>query len=316
MPYTFRNKIRLTEHVAVTSDMSPDQACVAEQGDDGQHVALFTDQRGTLVIYGQGYETSELAVEAGKKWRRHLMLALAREGLGADFGDSGSPWSPEVFAKAAAAGKGVALRNYRLNVYEEGANIVLIQNREATTVDIRYVPPQIDSRRLEDLIDGPLAKVSNSNYVINERQQLALDLLHISYFDSNPETRNITLVTAVEALIVQSRRSSDVVDHLEKLVDQVKEADIGVEARDIITNALGNMKNRSINEAGQVLARKLLTLNYDGLPPDKYFKRSYVDRCNLVHGSTRRPSSATLQVRNPILTSFVTDLLDAAIFSD
>lgn len=32
----------------------------------------------------------------------------------------------------------------------KGANIVLIQNREATTVDIRYVPPQIDSRRLEE----------------------------------------------------------------------------------------------------------------------------------------------------------------------
>jgi hypothetical protein len=36
--------------------------------------------------------------------------------------------------------------------------------------------------------------------------------------------------------------------------------------------------------------------------------------CNLVHGSVDRPTAATLEARNAILTSFVMDLLDAVIF--
>ncbi|WP_139170215.1 HEPN domain-containing protein [Mycolicibacterium fluoranthenivorans] len=316
MPFTFRNKIRLTDDFVVTSEMPRDQAYVAEQGDDGHYVAVFTDQRGTVTFYGQGYETPELAADAGTRWRRHLMIALAREGIGADFGDGGNPWSPGTFTKAAAAGKGVALRDYRLNVYEEDSNVVLIQNREATTMDADYVAPQDNSRSLEAIVDGPLARVSCLRYTVDERLELALNLLHLSYFESNPETRNVTLVTAIEALIVQAKRSSDVVDQLDKLIKQVKADEIGRIARNTILNALGNMKNQSINEAGQDLAEKFLTEDYDSLPPKDFFKRSYVDRCNLVHGSIKRPGSKTLRSRNPILTKFVTDLLDAVIFAN
>jgi hypothetical protein len=313
MPYTFRNKIRLSDQFRVSSTMPRDMAVVVEQGDDGHVVALFTEGEHTLVIYGENYNSPESAVDAGRIWRGHLMLALARVGFGADFGDGKNAWRPDAFERAAAQGKGVAMRDYRLNVYEEGANIVLIQNRGPTTADSNYNPSP-RPRPLDDLVEGPLAELSRSSYVIDERQELSLNLLHLSFFESNPETRNVTLVTAVEALIRQVRRSAEITEQLDVLIRQVKATKLTSSARNVIMNALGNIKNQSISEAGQALVRELLMDDYDGLPPDEFFKRSYSDRCNLVHGSVNRPAAATLEARNPILTSFVMDLLDAAIF--
>lgn len=101
----------------------------------------------------------------------------------------------------------------------------------------------------------------------------------------NPEETHLDLKASVD---------------LKKLEDRLKFV------KDVVT-----MSNRP---PGGALVRELLTDDYDGLPPDQLFKRSYVDRCNLVHGSVNRPTAATLEARNPILTRFVTDLLDAAIF--
>ena len=271
-------------------------------------VGLFNDGERALVLYGEKFATPEAAVDAARAWRQHLSVALARYGMGADFGDDSNPWRPDVFERAAAAGKGVALNYFNLSVYEEGFDIVLgsgpFQN-----------PQRPEPKPLEELVDGPITEVSSEDYDLTEQQKLAYSLLHAAFFESNPETKNVTLVTAVESIIVQAPRSAEIVAALNALVEQTKrDSDLTSEAQQTIMNAVGNVKQQSINEAGQILARQYLRNDYDGLRPDQFFKRSYVDRCSLVHGSTARPTTGVLNLRNPILSAFVAELLDATVF--
>lgn len=157
--------------------------------------------------------------------------------------------------------------------------------------------------------------MNSEDYDLTEQQKLAYSLLHAAFFESNPETKNVTLVTAVESIIVQAPRSAEIVAALNALVEQTKkDSDLTSEAQQTIMNAVGNVKQQSINEAGQILARQYLRNDYDGLRPDQFFKRRYVDRCSLVHGSTARPTTGVLNLRNPILSAFVAELLDATVF--
>ena len=177
-----------------------------------------------------------------------------------------------MFELAASQGKGVALSDYQLLVYEQDFKIVLEQTR-------RHYPPTREPKPLEALVEGPLAEVAQTEYTLTEQQELSYNLLHAAFFESNSETKNVTLVTAMEAIIEQSIRSSEIVKELDALIVRTKSnSNLSSKARDTIMNALGNVKRQSINEAGQSLAAELLHQSYDGLPPDEFFKRSYVDR--------------------------------------
>lgn len=318
--FVFRNRILFGRGVSITSELASGHGYMLwQQQPDGPVVMILKDWLGDLVLFGENFPSPEAAIEAAKTWRQHLTVALARAGIGANLGNDSDPWFPESFERAAAAGKeGVAVVDTGLIVHESGAKIMLTMNTKENPWQPRpsaFSRTEPAKKPLEALLDGPVADVSCEKYTLTQQQILAFSLLHNSYFEANPETKTVTLTTAVEALINPSLRSAEVVETLDALKKQVMDdIHLSVPGKDTILNALGNMKRQSINEAAQSLAGQLLTKNYDGLTPDKFFKRTYADRCNLVHGSAKRPPAQLLQTRNPILAAFVADLLDASVF--
>jgi hypothetical protein len=307
VPYAFRNKILLSMETPVASELPSGTAIRLEQrGEDGPAVQLFNEGNTRLVVLGSNYPSPDAAVAAGRAWRRHLLVALAREGIGADFGDDSEPWTPKYFEGAAKAGLTYGVKDFRLNVYEQDTPVLFIQNRDRDV--------SADPRQLENLAEGSISDIAAGGYMLTPQQELAYNLLHAAFFESNPETKNVTLVTAVEAIIRQEVRDDQITTALDELIMITKSnPEICKKSRDTITNALGNVKRQSISEAGQALASSLLNNHYDGLPPDEFFKRSYADRCKIVHGSTERPTSSVLNQRNPDVLRFVIDLLDAVL---
>jgi hypothetical protein len=90
--YSFRNRIALTRATRFSSD-EPEVKLSAE--DAVENVLLHTpnleDKIGNasdLVLSGRGHSSFEDAEQAGRKWRQQLMIAMARFGVGVDFGSA------------------------------------------------------------------------------------------------------------------------------------------------------------------------------------------------------------------------------------
>lgn len=146
-----------------------------------------------------------------------------------------------------------------------------------------------------------------------DEQKLAYELLHASLFDSNPETRYIQLVTAVEALLPNGRKVPfDIANALDELVTVIaNRTDIEKSVRDRVAVLLRQGKKESISRLGAQLAGTL-SGDYGNQAPQKYFREAYGIRSNLVHGNPKRVSSNELSQRYSELVKFVLDLLDAA----
>ena len=88
MPFSFRNRITLTHGTRFSSDQS--QVKLSAEGAT-ENVLLQTPSREgkigdatELVLSGGGYSSFEEAEQAGRRWRQHLMIAMARFGVGGD----------------------------------------------------------------------------------------------------------------------------------------------------------------------------------------------------------------------------------------
>lgn len=309
MPYRFINRIRLSPETPVSTVLPTDQHYVFHEESDGIHVAIGCNGTGNnqhdLVLQGEGYSSPEAALAAGKLFRQHLVVALARSGIGADLGGEDGAWNAETDEgkNAIVNGAGLLVRN--------SARIIVSR----WSMPWQSASGSIESKPLEPIIDGAITQVSTTAYILTGQQRLAYQLFHLSFFESNAAARNIALVTAAEPLIMKSKRSAEIVTALDRLKMEVKASnDLTDSDKQTLTNALGRIKKEDISEAGQRLANEILNETYDGLPASDFFKRAYGDRSNLVHGNIDRPSDETLNARNPILSIFISDLVHATVF--
>ena len=87
--YSFRNRITLGDKKLESDEVT----CTLHESDSGEIVTLFALRRtgvgfstaDWLRVEGRGYESSDQAFEAGKRWRQYLSVAFARSGIAADF---------------------------------------------------------------------------------------------------------------------------------------------------------------------------------------------------------------------------------------
>lgn len=150
-----------------------------------------------------------------------------------------------------------------------------------------------------------------------DSHELAYSLIHAAYFDANPESVHVVLVTAIEAIIDAKRqkRGQAVDEAVAELKSAVKPRFPKSDPNQaILLNAIGMAKTEGISECGQRIAAELLSKNYREESPADFFKTAYVQRNRIVHGYTPergRPTKDELIDRNPALFEFVLDLVDA-----
>lgn len=147
VPYSFRNRVTLTFGTRFASDQS--QVKLSAE-DAAENVLLHTPNLGDpigdateLVISGGGYGSFDEAEQAGKRWRQHLTVALARFGIGADLGPA-----TDVQARR---GDGLIGEQF----YEDRPGLQVLEY-EAGAMFLRSSVDLIRKRPLGNFLNGPL----------------------------------------------------------------------------------------------------------------------------------------------------------------
>jgi Apea-like HEPN len=338
--YSFRNRFRLHEGDRLDADVPeikladstedglvtlwPVQREVGTSG-GGFIFAVEITKRGTLVsqadelvLQGDGYFDADATV-AGRKWRQYLTVALAREGKGVDFGadDQVTPAAdivyeddpPELVQRIGIeVGHRVITDDPRLLVFP------------TTPIPkfVNFVPGTPTVK-----LSGWLERFEQRVKDIRERDQqpwsrekrLAYQLVHLALADSNPETRHIQLVTAIEVLFKKQNRPKPILDALKVLLAEVKKwPDSQNDVKTRMAQILNSNKEESINRAGREQVAAMLTGKYTDKSAAAFFEHVYDMRSGLVHREKPkkpRPKIEDIREVQSELLRFVLDLLDA-----
>lgn len=127
-------------------------------------------------------------------------------------------------------------------------------------------------------------------------------------------SRFITLVTAIEALLVPQRRSDAVQSFIDDAKKDLKQREIDDATREALTGSLNSLRFDSIGQAGKRLCERLLPQKkYDGQSAGQFFKYCYNLRSEIVHsGKPSKDGVDLLQLSNSC-QAFVGDLLLASL---
>lgn len=304
--YTFRLRFR----VAGTRLDIPTPSWEFVFPGTGNVVRLVSHPDGTpiveakaLVLKGGGWPDEASARCAGEHACRALALALAKLGVGADFGRPASGWhfSPAyIEAVSRERGDRVLADESGLMVFETSPPPRFLSGSASGYVG---TPPE----KLARLLPRAFAHARP----LTPKEQLALDLYNAAFFEASVDARFLTLVTAVEVLLEPQPKSDAGRRHVEHLMDLTRTAaDLAAGERASLLSTLGWMRSESISQTGRRMARtRLGDRQYHGMTPPEFYTHVYDIRSKKVHGAVPPPSNDAIGAIVHPLLMFVCDLV-------
>ncbi|WP_433734887.1 hypothetical protein ACQP0C_41800 (plasmid) [Nocardia sp. CA-129566] len=305
--FNFRNTILLAQGTRLSVNTDEQVIVLSEDPPRVEitpvppHIRFLDTEK--LEMRGGPYATDSEAIEAGRTWRKYLLVAFAEQRIGIDLGAEHNPIA-EPMGYVADAGKKLGVQALR------DRHGLLVFPSDLDAAFGRFFAEAMVSRDAGK-ITSAVEQVQATAPKVSDPHLLALRLLHSSFFDTNPETRFVLLVTAIEAVIETKQRSPQILDLLEQFRAVTKSASLTSGDRDALLNALGNAKSETISAAGRRLVALLTDREYDGQAPAEFFVSCYNARSKIVHGSLGRPSRERLERLIPVLEAMVVDLLGA-----
>ena len=149
------------------------------------------------------------------------------------------------------------------------------------------------------------------------RDRLAYDLYSASLSMESVDSRFVTLVMAIEALLEPLPRERQVIAHVEHMIEATRDSSLPDEQIRSIVGTLGWLRKESIQQAGRRLVRERLgDRQYAGQSPGRFFTSCYKLRSDLVHGNEPRPPLAVVGEHIGVLDGFVGDLLSAELLDE
>lgn len=264
----------------------------------------FTDAD-SLILRGDGFESSDEAYAAGRLWRQYVTIAFAIGRLGADFDPlpRTSRHSDDRPPDPAAPG---------LVVFRVKQSDLRLEGWASGSV---YRPLRVFLD--QDL--PPVIKALPNGLQNRPDLELAFRMFHLSMQSDNVDIRYILLVTALEALVpskMPEKQDQALISGINALIEIAKEPQrLPTNIRDTIVSKISEFKKDSISGFGAKLAdQKLAGRQYDGISPGEYFRRAYSRRSSLVHGNLSDGVPLDRQVISKdldTLPNFVGDLLAA-----
>jgi len=302
MSYSFRIRFRISDKVKLNieeSTISIFKSETIEINLHSQNNGCSINNSNQLILIGHGYNTLNIANEAGNKAKDQLIVAFARLRFPADFGDGKkkgilTAYGQEFFKKR--TGQKILNDTIGLQVYETNSNPRFLGIADA----IAY-----GGISKKDSLDAIHASFL-SDLILTDRKRLAFDLFSASSFTSSADSKFILLMMAIESLIEQDERSQEEQELIYQLIKTVKKTKI--KSKDSIISSLSNLKYESIGSAGRRHVSKL-NGKYMNLCPIQFFSYCYKLRSKIVHGNTQRPSINKLNNISATLESFVNDLI-------
>jgi hypothetical protein len=307
MPYCFRIRFRLGEHVAITSDdaewvltdpVRPDELIRLRPTPDP--IASIGAAR-ELSLFGSSYASEPDAQAAAERWRDVLHAAFARFAIGADFGERapGSAFT-EYGLRTLEAQLGRRILNdvHGIMTFECAPRPTFVHQGMEMTVG--HNPAS-----LRQAIDH----AASIQLRFTPRHRVAFDLYSASFFLPVADARFLMLMMAMETLIALEPRSDEEQEHVAALIAATRASSLEKSSIHSMISTLGWLKYESISQAGRRLAGSLGERLYAGEQPVAFFTGCYELRSALVHGKYPRPSRDQVDVRAATLEHFVGHLI-------
>lgn len=306
MSFTFRLRFILHERIQLNTDES---SLPLSKIHSPHVVELHSLETGKpikesrwLSVMGQGYKSRKEAEIAGKRWRSAVEQSFALHKIGADFGSRG----PKSFMYQAGlemmekkSGSRILNDTHGLMVFETEPRPLFVRLGSPTVILGKDVEPIL--RSIEQ---------AYSKGILNDSQwRLAYELYAASFFEHSADARFLTLMMAVETLIIKAPRTQQITNHIEKLITDTKKSVNDQSECNSLVMALEDLKLQSIGQAGRQLARRLKDRKFENLTAVELFNKCYKIRNLLVHGQNPRPVWKDVNHLTGLLETFVGELL-------
>lgn len=313
-PYAFRNLFRISGNklgiasaTRLLEPTDPDESIFFASPTDQSIIEGFD-----IALTGSAYSSFDAALHAGRRWRQIAQTTLAREGISCDFGDDeDAKLSPPAITAPHVTGLWGLQPGEKL--YEDRIGLLVFAAHPFPRFHFQYGGRPIVSKSPPSREAIAAARQRDSGDWFDELR-LAYKLVHSAIADTNPETKFILWVTAVEALIPYRKKEGDLTKLLEALrpvVDGMQTFD--EDTRKVVKDLLRSTQYQSIRKYGLRLAGRLVG-EYDGKMPKDYFDAAYATRSALAHGNLRENlGDEELNARFAELKRFVLDILETWI---
>jgi hypothetical protein len=309
LSYCFRLRFRLGERVRIVSsetrlrlaNPAGREEITLRAVDDGMTIGDSRD----LALVGKAYASEQAAFEAGTRWRGILEKALARQDIGADFGD-----------RAPAS-----------HFTEAGLQMLAQQVNQRVIADVHGLMafecepwPRFARSEAAAVVGKPADRVVQTvaiaarlGLAMSDRQRLAYDVYSASFSGTNADARFMLLMMALETLFEPTPRSEAVRAHVDVLIAETTASGLPPNEVESLRGSLRWLKTESISQTGRRVARRLGDRRYMDERPATFFTRCYTLRNGLAHGHSPRPPRETVDGRAAALELFVRDLLSTEL---
>ena len=311
--YTFRARAALGTTVKIESP----EPGLAVHRDGPVEVSIRPLQPGTpltdsrhIAVVGVGYDDETQARADGERWRAQVMVAFARLGIGADFGErSPSGGFSDAYIKQYEATKpGVRL-------YNEAPGEVLVVPSEPQPVFGQMRVDAVVGKQGEEVVAAVQA-AATKQATLSAKEQVAYNLYSGSFFMPDADARLMMLAMALETMIEQEQRPAAALTQLDMMVDGLRESNLDGAEKDSLIQSLTQLRKESIGRAGRRQADALGDRVYHDMRPRAFFNYVYKLRSALAHGHHPRPARDEVSVTAAHLEKFVGDLLGIALLDD
>lgn len=266
------------------------------------------DKSAHFALVGDGFATEDDARTTGQRLKSALMVALARQRVGADFGarSAGGMWFAQGLKMLEAShGQRVLNDVHGLMVYETEPQPLFVTSQATILITS---PPDVFRRNFQ-------TAAASTTAPLDEASELPFTLFNASFFEANQDGRFLMLMMSIEAMLRPAKRTSSAQGHVDELIAMTQSAaSLSTEDKASMVGSLKWLHQESISQAGRKLARTLHeSRTYLDLPAPKFFTHCYALRSAMVHGTTAFPSRDTIATVVAQLEVFVADLLSDAL---
>lgn len=221
-----------------------------------------------LSVRASGFGSEQEAFMYGQRTKNALMICGARRRIGIDVGKDQATSGAGKIVREHAKEAGILLLNdvHGLSVFPEELPV------RFASLSARAVIEESTERFVQDFRQAFEFAPDLSN-----KQMLALELYAASKFEVSLKARFLTLVSAVEALVVREREAPEVVEHVNRLIKTTK-ATLEGEVKESMVSRLGDLKVKSISTSCEELVKRYL-----GAEKSKLFASAYDIRSKILH---------------------------------
>jgi hypothetical protein len=309
--YYFRLRFYFPAHHSINSDASTIEIPVAPEGNNLRLSPL--DGEGTIksarhmVLSGGPYSDFDYAQDAGTRARHALIQYAIHSRVGIDLGKDRATGGLSKYAKDKIE------RNTGIQIIND-VHGLLVYAGVGNTKFMHVNPATLILGRGEFDFITQVQQTYAQHFRLTDKESVAFELFSASQFELSTRSRFITLVMAIEALLMPVVRKKVVHDHVAHLVDFTANSDLPESEKASLIGSLEWLYQESISKTGRRLASKLLGNEYyANMMPASFFTKCYTFRSQLVHSGTLSDGKINLDSWVGELERFVADLLKASI---